>query len=310
MGRDYRGNDTLRLDRVRAGVRAFLIAAVSFLLACDTETRTEDGVTDNEHPSIVTLAPSLAELVFAAGAGEYLVGVSAYSDYPPSVQALPLIGDAFTIDQEQLALLKPDLLLAWQSGTPEHVVDELRSIGYRVESIRTRQLADISSAISRIGRFAGTADKAEQAATEFESSLRALAREHQQASRIRVFYQVSARPLYTVSGDHYASELIELCGGVNVFAELEQLAPAIDVEAVVDRDPEVILAGSDAGDDAFADWHRWPGIAASRFDNFYFLPGDEIGRPTTRVIIAGKALCDALRQARQRRADYSEAAID
>ncbi|MDH3410224.1 MAG: cobalamin-binding protein, partial [Gammaproteobacteria bacterium] len=93
--------------------------------------------------------------MFAAGAGDTLVGVSAYSDYPDEAKQLPIIGDAFVVDQEQLAVLQPDLLLVWQSGTPEHVVDELRGAGYRVEVIRTRTLADVAAAIRRIGDLTG-----------------------------------------------------------------------------------------------------------------------------------------------------------
>ena len=288
------------------GVRALLIAVVSTLFACDGRDETPGAQHSDRYSRIVTLAPNLAELVFAAGAGQHLVGVSAYSDFPPEARSLPHVGDAFTIDHEQLALLRPDLLLAWQSGTPAHVVDELGRIGYRVETIRTRQLEDIPRAIIRIGELAGTQEEAMRTSTEFETLLQALARRHAQAGSIRVFYQVSNRPLYTVSGSHYASELIELCGGVNVFAELDELAPGIDVEAVVDRDPEVMFAGSDAGSDAFADWQRWPSMTANRLGNHFLLPGDEIGRPTTRTILAGQVICDALELARQRRDNYGE----
>ena len=194
------------------------------------------------HSRIVTLAPNLAELVFAAGAGEYLVGVSAYSNYPPETAGLPVVGDAFTIDQEVLALLKPDLLLAWQSGTPAHVVDELRRAGYIVETVRTQNLDDISAALRQIGELTGQRYYAAGAADEFENGLRRLQQRYGSSERIRVFYQVSKRPLYTVSSGHFVSELISLCGGQNVFADLEELAPGVDVEAVIDRDPEVMLA--------------------------------------------------------------------
>ena len=303
-GRDRR-NDLIRLDRVRAGGPALLIAILTTLPACSRE-----DVPIQRHDTysrIVTLAPNLTELVFSAGAGESLVGVSAYSDYPPQVQSLPRVGDAFTVDLEQLALLSPDLLLAWESGTPAHVVDELEHMGYHVETIRTRGLADIPIAITRIGNLAGTRAIAETAAAEFTTELDTLAVEHAETESITVFYQVSLRPLYTVSGGHYASEIVELCGGRNIFAELGELAPTVDAEAVVDRNPEVILASSEAGEDAFAAWSRWPAMAANRLGNYYHVPADEISRPTTRVIVAAQAVCEALRTARQRRADYEGA---
>ncbi len=288
---------------MRRTVLTFLIATLPTLFACDNPDVPQNPTNAVHSSRIVTLAPNLAELVFAAGAGDTLVGVSAYSDYPPAVETLPLVGDAFTIDQEQLALLRPDLLLAWESGTPAHVVDELRQAGYEVETIRTRSLGDIAAALERIGKLAGTPQKAREVAAEFSVGLQELRDAYGDAEPIRVFYQVSRRPLYTVGHEHYASELIGLCGGSNVFADLGKLAPAVDVEAVIDRDPEVILAGDDAGDDAFAEWDRWPSIAANRYGNRFLLPSDELSRPTIRVLVAGEVICGALRSARSNRAE-------
>ena len=295
---------------MRRPVLALLILTLPTLFACgnpDAPRRTADA---GHSTRIVTLAPNLAELVFTAGAGDALVGVSAYSDYPPAVTALPLVGDAFTIDQERLALLRPDLLLAWESGTPAHVVDELRHAGYTVEVVRTRSLDDIAAALLRIGTLAGTQQQALEVEAEFSAALRELGDAYGDAEPIRVFYQVSSRPLYTVGREHFASELIALCGGRNVFADLDELAPAIDVEAVIDRDPEVMLAGDDAGNGAFSEWDRWPAIPANRYGNRFLLPSDELSRPTTRILVAGVAICDALQTARQRRSDELAAAGD
>ncbi len=286
---------------MRPAALAILAALLPTFFACDAPGSRETRAEAMAHARIVTLAPNLAELVFAAGAGDRLVGVSAYSDYPPAVQTLPLVGDAFTIDQERLALLRPDLLLAWESGTPAHVVDELRQAGYAVEVIRTRSLADISIAVIRIGELAGTGRRARELAAEFTAALGELADSYRGTEPIRVFYQVSRRPLYTVGREHYASELIALCGGQNVFADVDELAPAIGVEAVLDRDPEAMLAGDDAGEDAFGEWDRWPAIAANRYGNRFLLPADELSRPTTRVLVAGRAICEALQTARERR---------
>lgn len=302
---------------MRLAASGLLIISLLTLFACDaTEAPLADArhsadaqhsVGPAAHSRVVTLAPNLTELVFAAGAGEYLVGVSAYSNYPPEATGLPVVGDAFTIDQERLALLKPDLLLAWRSGTPAHLVDELRRAGYVVETIRTQKLEDISAALLRIGRLTGQQDRAKQVATEFDAGLRLLGQQHASSERIRVFYQVSKRPLYTVNNGHFVSELISLCGGNNVFADLEELAPGIDVEAVIVRDPEVMLAAEDAGADAFGEWDRWPNVASNRYGNRFLLPGDEISRPTPRVLTAGAAICAALQTARERRAEFGDA---
>ncbi len=278
---------------------SLLTVALSVLLACSEAP--EPARTPAAFSRLVSLAPNLTELVYAAGAGASLVGVSAYSDFPPAARELPVIGDAFTVDHERLTELEPDALLVWQSGTPTHVVDELRRIGYHVEVIRTRDLDDVATALRQIGRLTGHQRQAEAAAVAYLDGLHALEQRFADATPISVFYQVSRRPLYTISGEHFVSELIALCGGHNVFADLDELAPTVDVEAVVARDPEVMLTTDASGAEAFAEWERWPNIAAIRYNNLYMIPADEIARATPRLLIAGEAVCTALRSARKRR---------
>ena len=277
-----------------------LLVAV-LLAACSPAGREQPAAAPSPE-RIVTLAPHLAELVYAAGAGSRLVGVSAYSNHPAEVGRLPVVGDAFAVDQEQLALLAPDLLLAWQSGTPAHVVDELRARGFRVEVLVTRGLADVAAALRRIGELTGDPAPAEAAARRYEQALDELRARRPGVEPLRVFYQVSARPLYTVNGEHYISELIELCGGVNVFAGLGVLAPTVGEEAVLARDPEVLLAaGGDPGD-IFRAWLRWPALAANRYGNRFVVDADLAGRASPRLPEAGRQLCARLDDARVRRA--------
>ncbi len=279
-----------------------LLATLVVVVACSEKPEAPPGPVPTPAPAtaerIVSLAPNLTELLFTVGAGSQLVAVSAWSDYPREVLKLPVVGDAFTVDQEQLALSNPDLLLVWESGTPAHVVDDLRGLGYNVVRIRTRSLNDVAEALVQIGELTGHVAEAEKAAAVYRGELQSLRDRYSSLPQIRVFYQVAARPLYTINNEHYISELISVCGGENIFKDLSDLAPTVDVEAVVDRDPEVLLASTEAGDDAFAEWGRWPEMSANRIGNHFLLPADEIGRATTRVIIAGNAMCLALQQAR------------
>lgn len=250
---------------------------------------------------IVTLAPHLAELVFAVGAGDSLVGVSAWTDYPPEAGSLPVVGDAFAVDQEQLAVLQPDLLLAWKSGTAASIVERLAARGFVIETVETESLEDVATALVTIGRLTGHEDRGRQEAAAFRAGVQRLARQYGELPPIRVFYQVSSSPLYTINGSHFVSELIGVCGGRNIFADLDELAPLVDVEAVLVRDPEVMLASSDSGADAFDVWQRWPGLAANRYDNHFLLPAGQIGRASPRLIGAGEILCRTLERARDSR---------
>lgn len=290
------------------GYAVLLLLIATIPAGCDRATNPAPGKTEPDQHTlrVITLSPNLAELVYAVGAGDLLVGVSAYTDYPPEAAALPVVGDAFNLDQEQLALLEPGLLLAWDTGTPAHVVDELRRRGYRVEIVTTTHLADIGQALLKIGALTGRTSRANVAAGAFQEGLDELRVRYSGAPSISVFYQVDARPLYTINGDHFVSEIIAICGGVNIFADLEGLAPLVSVEAVLARDPEVMLAGSDAGIAAFDAWTRWTDLAANRYGNRFIIPADQIGRATPRLLQATQVVCDALQTGRENRETYNK----
>lgn len=290
---------------MRRGPGALLLTLcfLAFASACrpSAEPPKEAGAAAPEL-RIVTLAPHLAEIAFAVGAGESVVGVSSWTDRPPEAAALPVVSDAFTVDQERIAMLQPDLLLAWGGGMPGHVIEELRARGFRVETIETRGLDDVAAAIERIGVLTGHAREGRRVAETFRAGLARLAAQYRDEPPIDVFFQVSQEPLYTVSGDHYMSELIETCGGHNVFGDLGRLAPMVDVEAVLARNPEVMLASEDNPPDVFEVWKRWPELAANRYGNYFFLPAGDIGRAGPRLVAAGENLCAVLGRARARRA--------
>jgi iron complex transport system substrate-binding protein len=272
------------------------------MLLCACSKPASESTGNDAAERVVAFAPHLSEMMFAIGAGDRLVGVSSWSDYPREVLELPEVGDAFSVDQEQLSLLEPDLLLVWESGMPAHTVDELRNRGYRVEVIRTRSLADVGTAMIRLGELTGRRATASEAAEQFRSTLDQLADQYRDAEPIDVFFQISDRPLYTINREHFISEIIDLCGGRNVFDDLDEMAPSVSAEAVLDRDPEVMLAGTNLGDDAFDEWARWPGLAANRYGNQFLLPDETIGRPIPRLAMAARSLCIALDQARLNRA--------
>ncbi|MBT8099353.1 MAG: cobalamin-binding protein [Gammaproteobacteria bacterium] len=289
--------------------RVARVAALLCLLALVSSCEREPTLTDvnDAGTRIVTLAPHLSELVFDAGAGDMLVGVSAYSDFPPEAASIEIVSDAFTVDQERLRLLAPDIVLAWDSGTPSHVVEELRTAGYRVETIAAGNLADIGAAIRRIGRLTAREAAAEKVAVMFEREMLALREQYSAMTPITAFYQVSLKPLYTINGAHYISEILGICGATNAFAELNELAPAVSVESVVARDPEAIFAGSADGNDAFVEWRRWPHLRANRYENYFLINSDHIGRPTTRLVAATASLCESLQVARENRNAYQQA---
>jgi iron complex transport system substrate-binding protein len=251
---------------------------------------------------IVSLAPNLTELVFTVGAGERLVGADVFSNYPPQARSIARVGDAFQVDYERVLTLEPDLVLVWDTGTPEPVIEKLRHLGLPVERVSTTHLDDVPRALRRLGELTGTSAAAERAAQEYASSLAGLRQEHADDAPIDVFYQIASAPLYTINSEHLISEIIVLCGGRNVFADLGQLAPPVSREAVLDRNPEVILAGDDVADDPFAGWRQWQRLRAVELGNLFVLRVDRVARATTRTVDGAREVCSVLEQARARRA--------
>jgi len=197
---------------------------------------------------IVALSPHLAELAFAAGAGNRLVGAARHSDFPPAVRDLPQTGDAARVDFERVALLKPDLVLAWSSGNPAGDLARVEQLGFAVFVTEPARLADVPRLLRAIGELAGSRPAAEKAAAGFEREIATLRARNAHAARVRVFYQIWHKPLLTVNGAHVISDVIALCGGENVFADLSQLTPTISLESVLAARPEVILGGGSAGE--------------------------------------------------------------
>jgi iron complex transport system substrate-binding protein len=247
---------------------------------------------------IVSLAPNLTELAYAAGAGGALVGTVEYSDYPAAARALPRVGDAWRVDAEQVLQLRPDLVLAWSSGTPDDTVARLKSLGLRVVAIPTYRLADVATALRTIGKIAGTSVVADASASAFEAAIRRLRAEHAGVLTLSVFIEIDDEPLYTVNGRHVISEVVELCGGRNVFAELPQLAPPVALEAVLARDPQVILSTDDTIADPRALWRRWTQLAAVRDGAIYSMSSDTLTRATPRLADGAGAVCASLDDAR------------
>jgi iron complex transport system substrate-binding protein len=252
---------------------------------------------------VVTLAPHATELVYAAGAGARIVGASDYSDYPPQAKAIPRIGSNSQIDTERLLALRPDLLVVWQGGNAERQLHPLRRLGVPVYHSEPKSLDDIADEIERLGRLTGTEASARPAAAALRARLAALAERYRGKPPVSVFYQVWDQPLYTLNGRQIVSDAIRLCGGVNVFADLAALAPTVSIEAVLQKNPEVIVRGGRNGEEApgLAMWKRTPALLAVQRGNLYTVRSDLMTRAGPRMVDGAEALCGLLEQARQKR---------
>jgi len=249
-------------------------------------------------PRLISLAPNLTEIAYAAGAGAMLVGTVEFSDYPAAAKAVPRVGDAWRVDPEAVLALRPDVVLVWPTGTPETTISRLRALGLNIVEVPTQSLADVPRALRQVGRLAGTAAVAERAARDFEARVAQQRAQYSKRAPLSVFIQIDDEPIYTVNGRHVISEIVELCGGRNVFADLPQLAPAISAEAVLAADPQVILSTDDTIAEPMTLWERWPRMRAVREGNVFRLPSDLVTRASPRLAQGVEVTCAALERAR------------
>ncbi|MGE0072087.1 MAG: cobalamin-binding protein [Thiomonas sp.] len=249
---------------------------------------------------IVALSPQLLELCAAAGASRQVVGTIRGAADVRWARKLPIVGDAFALNLEAIALLKPDLILAWQSGTPPRDVARLQALGIPVYWSQANTFEALAATVQRIGVLAGTVPAATRWVREFDQRLTALRQRYAaQRPAVRVFYQVWSRPLITVGGPQLITQAITLCGGRNVFGALAVLSPSVSVEAVVQADPQLIVASGPRTAAWLQEWQRFTQISAVRHHQLVALPGDTLSRMGVDVLDGVQQLCSALATARK-----------
>ena len=256
---------------------------------------------DQPASKIVSLAPHLTEIVFAAGAGEKLVGVVSYSDYPPAALDIPVIGSYNNINYEALVALQPDLVLVWNSGNGPELAERLKDLGLTVFVSEPKRLPDIARSVNKVGALSGTLPEAEQAAAEYLSRYESLLSDNSSKVPVNVFIELWHEPMMTVNGTHIISDSIELCGGVNIFADALPLVPRINVESVVRGNPDVIIATGMANErpEWLDNWLIWEELSAVKSNSLYSINPDLIGRHSPRILQGVTQLCDYFDRARK-----------
>ena len=231
------------------------------------------------------------------------MAVVAFSDYPPAARNVTSVGSHTRLDLEKLVSLKPDLVIGWVTGNPQEQIRTLDKLGLPVFSIEPREFEEVSSVIERLARLAGTEDAGFAEAERFREGMAALAERYRDKAPVPVFYQVWDEPLMTVNDQHLIGKVITLCGGHNVFGELPRLVPRIGDEAVLEANPEAILAGGMGEENPqwLERWQRYTHLRATTIGNLFFIPPSLIQRPTPRLLEGSRLFCEKLEIARGRR---------
>lgn len=256
---------------------------------------------------IVSLAPHVTELIYAAGGGDRIVGTVSYSDYPPQARDIPRVGDNKALDLERIAALKPDLIVVWRHGNAQKQTDRLRALGMPLFFSEPRRLESIPENLERLGTLMGTEAVANPAAADFRNQVATLRKTYADRPPVTVFYQVWQQPLMTLNGQHLVSDLLALCGGRNLFAKEAPLVPTVSVEAVIAGNPEAMLTagmGATRPDKPLADfsmWEKWKQVTAVARNNLFIIDGDLVNRAGPRVVKGAAEICKDLEVARTRR---------
>jgi iron complex transport system substrate-binding protein len=250
---------------------------------------------------IVSLAPNITELLFAAGAGDLVTGVVRYSNFPPEAKNITRVGDTHNLDIEEIVSLDPDLVIAWQSGNGPAIIKRLKDLGYRVYVSEPANIETIAKTIRDLGNLSGHSETAARVSSRFISELHGLEQQYAGRRPVTVFYQIWNQPLFTVNGKHVISEVIRLCGGHNIFHDLPTLSARVSMEAVLAADPEVIIASGadDKRPPWLQDWYHWPSLQAVKTNHIFFIPPDLIQRNTPRILQGARMMCKFIDAARK-----------
>jgi iron complex transport system substrate-binding protein len=243
---------------------------------------------------IISLAPDLTEMLFAAGAGNSIVGVIDRSDYPPRAKKIPRVASYNTVDVEKVAALQPDLIVVWAEG---NLAEPLKKLGVPIYYSYPQKLTDLPRTLKNLGCLAGTENIANTAADNFIKHYSKLKKKYERKRKVLVFYQVWPQPLITISKNSWINDVINLCGGKNIFANLKGAAPEINLEAVLVANPEIII-GTEGKQDWKSTWGKWPGLSAVKNKKLIAIDPDLIERASLRLLEGAEKMCSAIDQAR------------
>ncbi|MGF6570780.1 iron complex transport system substrate-binding protein [Paraburkholderia sp. GAS333] len=301
-------------SRLSAPLKHIAFAASASLLALQAHaaiTVTDDTGATVTLPAaaqrVISLAPHVTELLYAAGSGAKMVGAVSYSDYPPEAKLLPRVGDNKALDLERIVALKPDLIVVWRHGNAQRQLDRLRELHIPLFFSEPHRLDDVAVSLTKLGQLLGTSSTADAAATAYRQNIARLRAQYANRPPVSVFYQVWDKPLMTLNGEHMISDVIALCGGRNVFAALQPLAPTVSTEAVLAANPEAIVTAAQGATQPdtmlpqLGTWRAWPGLTAVANNNLFAIDGDLINRPAPRIAQGAQQLCEDLEIARSHR---------
>ncbi|MEQ9912934.1 vitamin B12 ABC transporter substrate-binding protein BtuF [Pectobacterium polaris] len=245
---------------------------------------------------VISLAPHATEMAYAAGMGEQLIAVSAWSDYPPEAKKLEQVASWQGINLERILALKPDLILAWREGNPQRPLEQLANFSIPIVYLDAKTLDDIPASLRQLATYSRHPEQAERAATDFQQEIGELqhAGETHNAAPLRVFIQFGTQPLFTSSKATLQSQIVSLCGAENVFSDSPVPWPQVSREQVLRRQPQAIIVGGapDRISSVQAFWQPQLAVPVITVNEDWF------SRSGPRLLLAARQICSQLAELR------------
>ncbi len=237
---------------------------------------------------LISLAPSITEIIYALEQENRLKGVTRYSDFPAAATKLPKIGSYVRLDLERIVALNPDLCIAIKDGNPRETIDRLDSLKIPVYVVNPRNLKTVLETIIEIGNILNAGEKAENLLTNLRDRIqRVQSLITQDTYRPGVFFQIGISPIVSVGSDTFLHELIVLAGGKNL-ADGKTPYPRFSTEQVLALAPEIFIVTSMARQAVFeqvkAEWRRWPSMPAVRNERIFLVDSNLFDRPSPRLV--------------------------
>ncbi|OGT30293.1 MAG: hypothetical protein A3E87_00985 [Gammaproteobacteria bacterium RIFCSPHIGHO2_12_FULL_35_23] len=281
--------------------KKFLLLVISLFWVSAFSLSNQQPLVNKPVHRIISLAPNVTELLFAAGVGAKVVGISAFSDYPPQALKLPIVATSGGLDMERIIALQPDLVVAWQGGNSPEELESLANFHIPVVNTRIQTIAQLIITIKYLGNLAGTSKEANQTANQLNNQYKTLLQQYSKQPVISVFYQISTTPLLTLNDNNLIDEIIRGCGGHNIFAHTLGQAPEVNITAVLANQPQVIIISESPASQVAAKqfWQQYPELQAVQVNNVFLVNPDFTDRAGPRMILGMQQICKDIAIARQ-----------
>jgi len=272
-------------------ILAFILASLSFNTLAQPMNKAITNI--QAKPSIIALSPHIVEMLYDIGAGTQIIGTTEYSDYPIAAKGIPRIGNYLGIQIERVIELKPDLIIAWKSGSPSSDLAKLKQLGFTIVYSQPNSFEDLAKEMVKFGELTGNAVQGKAQADNFLLQLKQIKNKYKNTPLITAFYELWSTPLTTIAKSSWPQQYLNICKVHNPFEDVSTPYPQINIEQLLQMNIDIIIQpqSSNQSSKLGFNWQDWPLIPAVKNKNIIHPNADAMHRMTKRSLNELKKLC-------------------